>query len=128
MQGGKLVFAHDAVVDHPNSDLSKAYPASAYELGYAMAFSRRFLNDHYRISRPPYLRDRVALVKTYLGSSLIYLGKALANPESHRFAFAAGFLGGSIRGLIKSPSAADLAPEINWRQDADEAISQQVEI
>ena len=63
MKHGNLIYVHDILVDHPNSDLPTTYPISAYKLAYAIAYSRRFLNNHYRINRPPYLTDRLALLK-----------------------------------------------------------------
>jgi GT2 family glycosyltransferase len=128
MRSGKLIYANDVVIDHPNSDLPAAYPISAYKLAYATAYSRRFLNDHYRIDRRPYFVDRLDLLKSYAGTNLINVLNALLNPRPYRFAYAFGYLWGSLRGLVQSPTVNNLTPHIDWWRKAEEAVSQMVTV
>jgi len=128
MQFGKLVYAHDVVIDHPNSDIPKTYPTSAYKLAYATAYSRRFLNDHYRTTRQPYFRDRMALLGSYIGNGLINFGRAFVRPRRYRFAYATGYFVGSMRGLIQKPTAKNMAPQINWWADAGQAFDMKINI
>jgi glycosyltransferase involved in cell wall biosynthesis len=128
MRSGKLIYANDVIIDHPNSDLPAAYPISAYKLAYATAYSRRFQNDHYRIVRPPYFTDRLHLFKSYVGNNLINFVNALHNPRRYRFTYAFGYLLGSFRGLIQSPTVNNLTPHINWWTKAEEAVSQMVTV
>jgi GT2 family glycosyltransferase len=124
MQFGKLIYAHDVIVEHPNSDLPKTYPISSHNLAYATALSRRFLNDHYIPAQSPRLVHRIQLLKSYMGNLLIYIGKALINPRRYRFAYAFGYGAGAFRGMMQSPTAKKLTPHINWWEDAREALSQ----
>ncbi len=121
---GKLLLANCAVVEHPNADLPKSYPYQAYKFGYASAYSRRLLNDHYRGFEPPRLADRIALVKSYLGTALLNWYRAVTGPRKYRFAYAWGYTLGACRGLIQKPTARNLTPHINWWQDAEAALQQ----
>ena len=122
MNNGKLIYHFDVIIDHPNSDLPRTYPITAYHLAYATAYSRRFLNDHYRVTEMPHFSDGLALVKSYLGNNLINLIRALMHPRRHRFAYAWGYFIGSLRGILQKPTAKNLTPEIDWWKDAEEAL------
>lgn len=125
-QKGQLVLLNDVEIHHPNADLPKCYPIESKKFAYATAYSRRFLNDHYRITEPPHFSDRVALVKSYLGNNLINLMRALSHPAKFRFSYAWGYFIGSIRGIFQKPTAKNLTPDIDWYKDAEEALSKQV--
>lgn len=126
MRYGKLVYTKNAVFEHPNSDLPKTYPTTAYRYGFSSAYSRRFLNDHYRVTQPPNFADRLALGRTYLGNNLINLAKTLAQPRRYRLAYAAGYFVGSLRGIYQKPTSRNLTPEIDWWGDAEKALAQAV--
>ncbi len=119
---GRLLIGWNATFLHPDDALPCAYPIQAHRLGYAIAYSRRLLNDDCRYPDPPTLADRLALVRSYLGNILLSWGQALVHPARHRFAYAWGYTVGAARGLIQRPSARRLTPYINWARDAEEAV------
>ena len=124
MRNGKLAYVTNAIFEHPNSDLPKTYPISSMRFGYARAYSRRFLNDHYRMDGRPRFADRLALINSYLGNNLINISQALIHPQRYRFAYAWGYFCGSVRGLLQKPTARNLCPDIDWWKDAEEAVTQ----
>jgi glycosyltransferase involved in cell wall biosynthesis len=123
---GKLMYVNTVTVEHPNFDLPKTYPISAYRLAYATAYSRRFLNDHYRIEQTPTMMDRLALFKTYVGNLFIYFIQAFFHPKAHRFWYAFGYMVGALSGLFQKPTAKKLTPDINWWADARQALANRV--
>lgn len=125
MKYGQMIYVQDVQVEHPNNDLPKTYPITAYKFAYATAYSRRFLNDHYRINSPPNILDRLELIKTYLGNNFLNFTRAFLHPRQHRFSYAAGYFLGSLRGLVQKPTARNLTPNINWKEAAAEALGKQ---
>jgi Predicted glycosyltransferases len=121
-KSGKLMLGFGLGLEHPNSDLPKCYPIEAKKLGYARAYSRRFLNDHYRITEQPRVSDRMALFNSYLGNSLINWWQTITSRESYQLAYARGYTKGALRGIFQKPTASKLTPNINWWKDAEEAI------
>jgi hypothetical protein len=126
MPYGELLLANCAKVEHPNLDVSKVYPSDMKQLGYAEAYSRRFLNDHYRLNGLPRWSDRLALVKSYLWAFLSNWAKAIGTFNKPRFAFAWGYTNGALRGIFQKPTAKNLTPHIEWRKDAQTALTQQI--
>lgn len=124
MKHGELILANCVTVLHPDLDSSRAYPTAAYSLGYARAYSRRFLNDHYRIIKPPTLSDRLALLKSYLGNNLLNFLQAMIKKKTE-WKYFLGYLKGSYKGIFHPPSARKLAPSIKWEFDAQKALSQE---
>ena len=122
-QYGRLLFASKAIFHHPNSDDSKAYPAQGYGLGYARAYSRRFLNDHYRILEAPHLVDRLALVRSYGANIILSWYKALISFRQYHYLYAWGYTRGAMRGLIQKPTSKNLTPNIDWMTDAEDALA-----
>jgi glycosyltransferase involved in cell wall biosynthesis len=122
---GELLQANCAKVEHPDIDSSKISPSNMKQLGYARAYSRRFLNDHYRLNEPPRILDRVALAKSYLWAFLVNWMNVFGHS---RLSYAWGYTLGIIDAITKCPIAKNLAPQINWQADAYEALSQQVKI
>ena len=120
--GGKLMLGFGLGFEHPNADLPNCYPIEANKFGYASAYSRRFLNDHYRVMKPAQLGDRWALLKSYIGNSFLNWGRAFLHPQKYRFAYARGYSVGALRGVFQKPTAKNLTPEIRWWQDAEEAL------
>lgn len=121
---GKLLYTFRAIVEHPNADTPKAYPYEAYKYAYAAAYSRRFLNDYYRVYDPPRLSDRWALVKSYAGNTLLAWWRAMTKPSWLNFSLARGTTLGAIHGLLRPPTAKRLTPEIDWWADAEDALKQ----
>jgi GT2 family glycosyltransferase len=125
---GRLYHARHAQVEHPHEDLPVDYPTKAYALGFATAYSRRFLNDTYRIDRAPTLMDRGALLRGYLGRSLLAWGRALRTPALHRWSYAWGFTRGAASGILSPPRAERLVPHADWWADAEQALSRAIEL
>ena len=125
---GKLLFTFRAVVDHPNADAPVAYPNEAFKFAYAGMYSRRLLNDNYRVFEPTTVSDRWALVKSYLGNVLLSWMRILSQPTKTNLALARGTTMGAIHGLIRPPTARRLTPDIDWWADADKAVANAVTI
>jgi hypothetical protein len=125
---GKMLLASEVVLSHPDDALPNSYPIQARNLGYAIAYSRRLLNDYYRGNLPPRLSDRIALLKSYIGHILLSWCRVFMKISSYRHltAYAWGYSLGAIRGLLQRPTAKNLTPEINWRKDAEAALANQV--
>jgi hypothetical protein len=115
-------------VEHPHADLPVDYPTKAQALGFATAYSRRFLNDTYRITRPPTLGDRASLLCGYAGRSLLAWWRAVTAPARHRWAYAWGFTQGAMAGIFVPPSARRLSPGVDWWADAERALAQAREV
>lgn len=119
---GELLLARDVLIEHPDDDLPNSYPYEAYRYGFAVSYSRRLLNDHYRWPQKPRLSDRISLVKSYLGNSVLSWSRFILNPRAYKFRFAAGYTLGALRGLFQPPRAKYLTPEIDWDISAEEAL------
>lgn len=125
---GELLRASCAVFQHPEADLPKAYPTAAFKLGYSTAYSRRFLNDHFRPFARPTPGDRLALARSYVGTAALAWARALRAPRGHRFAYALGYTRGAVQGALVRPRATSLTPQIDWWGAADEAMRDAVRI
>lgn len=119
---GQLLYTFRAVVDHPHADTPKAYPYEAYKYAYAATYSRRFLNDHYRVYAAPTTADRWALVKSYVGNTLLSWMQVARNPTKANFALARGTTLGAFHGLTRPPTAKRLTPDVDWWGDGEEAL------
>lgn len=124
---GRLLISFNSHFDHPDDDTPKSYPYKAYKLAYARAYSRRFLNDHYRAYDKPRLEDRFNLVKSYVGNSLFNWLRAITQPKRSNLAYAWGYLRGALRGVFQSPTARRLTPGVDWWGDADAALAQRID-
>jgi glycosyltransferase involved in cell wall biosynthesis len=120
---GVLLTAFRAGFVHPEGDRTVAYRSAAFGRGYAAAYSRRLLNDHFRVLEPPRWADRLALVKSYAAHSIFSWMDAIRGGDWLRFAAAAGYTLGAARGLLQPPTSRRLCPEIDWRADAEIALS-----
>jgi len=119
---GELVFVHSATFLHPCADAPKAYATRARKMGFGVAYSRRLLNDNYRWPENPRISDRIALLKSYLGTALLQWVRTLKAPKAHRFAYAWGYTLGAMKGIISPARASRLTPGINWAADAEMAL------
>jgi GT2 family glycosyltransferase len=125
---GILVFARCAPVEHPDADLSRAYVCDGFGLGYARALSRRLLNDHCRGFALPRWSDRSALLRSYLGNLLVLCLRPDLRRPSRTAGLLAGYVAGIFQGLLRSPTAARLTPDIHWHAAADKALASASEI
>lgn len=124
----KFLMSTTIRILHPDDALPNSYPIKAYRLGFATGYSRRFLNDHYRIFSSPHFTDRLALLKTYIGNNFLNIIRAIIHPARHRFQFSRGYFLGSIKGLFQKPTAKKLTPKIDWWSDAEQTLAQVLEI
>lgn len=125
-QKGQYLCFSDLNIQHPNDVSPNAYPTKPYQYGYAIAFSRRLINDHYRGLNQVLLSDRIALLVSYLGNSLINWFRAFMTFKNYHFSYAWGFTLGSLRGSLQKPTAKNLTPHIDWHKDAESALAHQV--
>jgi glycosyltransferase involved in cell wall biosynthesis len=120
---GELLLACEVLVEHPDDDLPNSYPHQSFWYGFAVAYSRRLLNDYFRFPGKPFLMDRIALCKSYLGNFILNWGCFLLRPRGFRFQYAAGYTWGVVRAFINPPRAKNLTPHIDWDADAERAIA-----
>jgi glycosyltransferase involved in cell wall biosynthesis len=125
---GKMLFAYCTAVDHPNDDIPRSYPDSAKRGGFAVAYSRRYINDMYRLDDPPTLRDRLELLKSYAGNVVLNWVKYLRRLDQIHSAYALGYMQGVLKGLITAPRSDQLTPEIEWRADAQQALADKIDL
>jgi glycosyltransferase involved in cell wall biosynthesis len=121
---GVLLTALRAGFVHPGGDRTVAYRRTAFGRGYATAYSRRLLNDHFRGFEPTRWADRLALAKSYAANMLLAWVHALGRRDRHAGVFALGYTLGAVRGLVQAPTSRRLSPTIDWRADAEAALSQ----
>ena len=119
---GRLLLARRVELDHPDSDITRAYPTDAFRYGYAWAYSRRMINDAYRGFAPPRLSDRLELLRTYAGNAAWYAASMLACPSRSRCLAALGYLSGACAGIVAKPDSCRLTPDIDWRADARRSL------
>lgn len=120
--GGRILAAFETGIEHPHDDTPKAYSYQARGLAYAVAYTRRFINDVYRNPAPPTLSDRLALLKNYVGVTAFAWLRAVTSFKAYRFAYAWGYTQGAMRGLVQKPTAKNLTPHIDWWADAEKAL------
>jgi glycosyltransferase involved in cell wall biosynthesis len=125
-QYGELLQANCVTVEHPDVEASKIFSSNTKQLGYARAYSRRFLNDHYRLTDTPRFSDRLALVRSYLWSFLLNWISALGSFSGSKFAYAWGYTLGIFRALLQRPAARNLTPNIDWQTEAERALAKRV--
>jgi len=119
---GGLVYCCDVKFQHPNTDTPQAYDSNAWKLGFVVASSRRYLCDMYRGGDGPKFRDRVSLIKHYIGGTLVALARAVRSPSSASIRYACGFIAGAGVGLVRSPAAERLTPGIDFDNEAQLSV------
>lgn len=120
---GRILLAFDPGIEHPNADAPKAYPTDPYGFARALAYSRRFLNDHYRGFEPPRLTERLGLATSYAGNLLFAALRVLAGFRRYHVRFAMGYAAGVALAIAKPPVAGVLTPEVDWWADAERAVA-----
>jgi GT2 family glycosyltransferase len=118
MLAGRIAFVRDLVVEHPDTEPSQVLPARLERQGFAIAYSRRLLNDLCRGGRPT-LGDRVGLAWSWGGGVVAALGNGFSH---RRMAFARGYLRGVLHGVGRPPRHSRLTPEIDWERDARRSL------
>ena len=119
---GELLYAFCARVAHPGRHRSRAYATGSFRLGYATAFSRRLINDNYRGLDPPRLADRLALLKSYVGTAMLEGFRAVRSLRRDRFEYSLGYAFGAMRGLLRAPQASRVTPDVEWWLEAETAM------
>lgn len=122
-RAGKLLLLESEGIEHPGEALPCAYPIRPFRFGFASAYSRRFLNDHYRGDRRPSFCDRLNLLKSYAGGALVFLTRLFAAPSLARLQGFLGYGAGAVLGLIVPPRSWLLAPRADWRGDAQRDLT-----
>jgi GT2 family glycosyltransferase len=120
---GVLLTALRAGFVHPEGDRTVAYRCAAFARGFATAYSRRLLNDHFRGFEPPRRADRAAQAKSFAAHAALAWFSALRGGDPRAAAFALGYTLGAMRGLLQQPTSRRLCPQIDWRADAEAALS-----
>ncbi len=126
LKTGKLIMINIEGFSHADDIEPAAYPTKPYHFGKAVAYSRRFLNDHYRINKPPRLKDRLDLLQTYAGNVFLNALSVINKRDKASVNYFIGYLYGSFLGIFKRPSTKNLTPHINWWQDAEDALKNQI--
>lgn len=119
---GEVVQASCVVVDHPDIDQRRVIPNDPWSSGFAHAYSRRLINDRYRVGSAPLLRDRISLGKSLLLHSGLNWLKAFVHPTSLPREYAQGYSSGVFAAMTKRPRASTLTPSINWQNDLQLSI------
>lgn len=112
---GRFVLARRARFVHPREPHSVAYRRDAREYGFGCAYSRRLFNDYYRGGQPPQWKDRVALLKTYAGATVLNSWRALRSRADKDFAV--GYVRGAYQGILHPPTAERLTPNVDWVEE-----------
>ena len=120
-----FLFAFNSVFWHLDSQ-PIAYPTDGFKKGYAIAYSRRMINDNYRGFSHPLMSDRLALYKSYLGNILVNVLNILRVPDKFHFHFALGYLRGAVHGILAQPTTKALTPDIDWFNDSCNSVSKDV--
>lgn len=123
---GSLVLACCIQVLHPNKDKSKVRPSNIFKLGYANAYSRRFINDHFRVRTPPNVFDRTYLFLYLFSNSFKNFVNAFRDTENLNYAL--GYLSGTIDALMKPPLSKNLSPSVNWRKEFEFSLARAIQI
>ena len=125
---GGLLFSNSSIFLHPNEDPPKAYSTKSFHFGTAFSYSRRWINDNYRGEKKPFIKDRVALIISYFGGFLLHWVRAISQFNKQKAIFALGYSKGIFLALFIKPSSKRLTPNIDWWQDATEALKGKIRI
>src|SRR5271165_3381789 len=119
---GALLFAYCAEIEHPYETPTNFGPQDFFRLGLTFAYGERYVCDHHRGSAGPSIADRIALVRSLLGTLALNWFRLLRQPAGRRLKYALGFTVGTVRALTALPSAAVQFPGVDWKQDAESAL------
>ena len=123
---GDLLLVHDLGVEHPDDDSTQAYATEGFKAGYALAYSRRLINDNYRGFDQPTWGDRFSLGKHYLWMNLSNLVRVCRHPSRSSISFGSGYAWATVQGVVRKPAAERLAPGVDWRADARSCLGRAV--
>jgi hypothetical protein len=114
---GRIALVRGLAVTHPDAAPSQVLAARSEGQGFAVAYSRRLLNDLCRDDRPA-LIDRTALAWSWAGG-LAAAGMDWAGKGGRdRRGYALGYLHGILRGIFLPPRHSRLTPSIDWEREA----------
>ena len=125
---GKILISFESYIRHPEDDEPQAYPTRSCQYGYAIAYSRKLLNDDCVPFHTPSLANRVPLILNYIGNIFINWLAAVRYPKGYRFSYAWGYMKGAISGITRVPSTKNLTPNIRWMEDAENAVQQHINL
>jgi hypothetical protein len=127
-EAGALMFAQCISAEHPYEVGTNFGPQTFFRLGITMSYGERYVNDYFRGGKRPILSDRFALVRSYVGTSLLNWVRFLDSPERRRWSYAFGFTLGAVGGLLGSFTVSRLAPGLEWRCDAEAALAEAISV
>ena len=119
---GRIVLVRDLAVDHPDTEPSRVLTGQASRKGFAIAYSRRLLNDLCRDGRPN-LADRLRLLWSWSGGLAAATTHALQRRNAESLGFAWGYLRGALGGAVYPPTHERLTPQVDWEADALHALN-----
>ena len=124
---GSIVLVRGLEVEHPGETPSRISPARAEGQGFAVAYSRRLLNDLCRGGSPRW-SDRAALAWSWTGRLAAATLDLAFHRGADRGAFARGYFRGAFEGVVHPPSHARLTPGIDWEAEARRSLEAVVRI
>jgi hypothetical protein len=124
---GRIAFVRGLTVEHPDTEPSQVLSPRLEGQGFAVAYSRRLLNDLCRDGRPT-VADRAGLAWTWCGGLASAFGACLSIGRKGRPAFARGYLRGVLRGVLRPPTHERLTPGVDWENEARRSLAAAVRI
>ena len=119
---GRIVFVRNLTVEHPDTEPSQVLASQAERKGFAIAYSRRLLNDLCRNGQPSW-SDRAGLAWTWCGGMAAAAADGLSKRRPEPWRFAKGYLRGALGGALCPPTHARLTPGMNWEEDARRSLA-----
>ena len=123
---GRIVFVRNLAVEHPDTEPSQVLAGRAESKGFAIAYSRRLLNDLCRSGRPSW-SDRAGLAWTLCGGLAAAAADGFSKRRPEPWRFARGYLRGALGAVLCPPTHARLTPETDWERDARQSLAAAVE-
>jgi GT2 family glycosyltransferase len=115
---GCIVHLHTKRIRHPGKESPRAYPAAAFQRGRATAYSRRLINDNLRYPDRSQARDKLGLLRSYLGAPVVHFARGLVAADLGTLQYAAGFAVGAIEGILAPPHRYRPAHPVDWNREA----------
>jgi len=124
---GRIVLVRDLTVEHPDTEPSQILSAQAERKAFAIAYSRRLLNDLCRDGRPAWT-DRAGLAWSWCGGLAAALADAISLRRREPWLYVRGWTRGAVDGIFRPPRNARLTPGIDWERDARRSLEAAVRI
>lgn len=119
---GKIIYFFNVGIIHPMDSPSYFNVKDPFHRERSLAYSRRFLNDNYRILDKPTVTDRLYLLRSYIWnnfSRFLQIFKMLNQTSIKIFT---GYFVGSMMGLFIQPRSERLTPKIDWLGDVEMSL------